>query len=132
MFEEIGKEDLLRDDFVQEVARSYRLLYKCEKGIHFVIEDAGEIIACCGGFIKDDIPYCYFKDEQYGFIGDVYVKPKYRNKGFARTLTNEVIGWLFGKGVNTIRLLASNDAIKLYESLGFKETDEMVIHRSNF
>lgn len=129
MFQEINWDHLIRGDFLKEVEKSYSTLYENGKAIHFVIQDAGEIIACGGGFIKDDIPYCYFKDGEYGFIGDIYVIPEFRKKGYARMLTNEIINWLFNKGVNTIRLKASDDARKLYASLGFKETDEMVLHK---
>ncbi|AKP47258.1 hypothetical protein BSM4216_2004 [Bacillus smithii] len=39
-----------------------------------------------------------------------------------------MIKWLTEQEIKTIRLLASDNARKLYESLGFKGTDEMVLH----
>lgn len=86
-------------------------------------------MACAGAFIKEDIPYCFFKDPQYGFIGDVYVDPRFRRKGYAKCLTNQALNWLDEKDVRTIRLLASDHARKLYQSLGFEETDQMILHR---
>ncbi|MGM0875285.1 MAG: GNAT family N-acetyltransferase [Bacillota bacterium] len=43
----------------------------------------------------------------YGFIGDVYVDPKFRKQSYGRKLTNEVLDWFSKNEVNTIRLLAS-------------------------
>ncbi|KKI91824.1 GNAT family N-acetyltransferase [Bacillus sp. SA1-12] len=129
MFKEVGMEHLLRDDFVQVVEETYKELYEIEKAIHFVIEHENNIVACAGSFIKEDIPYCFYKDEEYGFIGDVYVEPMFRNQGYAKMLTNEVLDWFTKKDINTIRLLASDNAKKLYKSLGFKETDQMILHR---
>lgn len=45
----------------------------------------------------------------------VYVELEFRNRGYARALTNAVIEWLTYKEIKTIRLLASHNARKLYE-----------------
>lgn len=127
MFKEVGMEDLLRDDFVQVVDKTYKELYVLEKAIHFVVEHNSEIIACAGAFIKEDVPYCFYKEDQYGFIGDVYVDPEFRNQGYARKLTNEVLEWFSRREIHTIRLLASENARKLYKTLGFTETDQMIL-----
>jgi GNAT superfamily N-acetyltransferase len=115
MFQEVGMEHKLRADFIQEVENTYKLLYETGKAQHFLIEQNNEIIACAGAFIKEDIPYCFYKDVQYGFIGDVYVEPHYRKRGYARELTNEVLNWFSEKELKSIRLLASLNARKLYK-----------------
>ncbi|MOA66485.1 hypothetical protein D3C78_1932620 [compost metagenome] len=56
---------------------------------HFVIEMDNEIVGVTGAFIKDEIPYCFYKTPFYGFIGDVYVKEDQRRKGYAKRLTQE-------------------------------------------
>lgn len=129
MFEEVEMTHLLAPDFIPIVTEDYRKLYSLGTAQHFVIEHDGKIIACAGAFIKHDIPYRYFKEREYGFVGDVYVDPEFRKKGYARTLTNAVLEWFSDRNIKTIRLLASHNARKLYESLGFKATDEMVLHR---
>ncbi|TDQ41457.1 GNAT family N-acetyltransferase [Aureibacillus halotolerans] len=129
MFKEVGKEHMLRDDFLQVVENTYKELYDAGRATHFVIEQEHTIVACAGAFIKEDIPYCFYKEAQYGFIGDVYVEHEFRNQGYARMLTNEVIAWLSLKEINTVRLLASDQAKMLYKSIGFKETDEMILQR---
>lgn len=129
MFKEVGMEHLLRSDFIQVVETTYKELYETEKAIHFVIEQENDIVACAGAFIKEDIPYCFYKETQYGFIGDVYVEPLFRNQGYAKMLTNEVLNWFSKKEINTVRLLASDNARNLYKSIGFKETDMMILRK---
>ncbi|WP_052737830.1 GNAT family N-acetyltransferase [Bacillus sp. SA1-12] len=129
MFKEVGMEHRLRDDFIQVVDKTYTELYEIGKAIHFVIEHENNIVACAGAFIKEDIPYCFYKEEQYGVIGDVYVDPLFRNQGYAKKLTKEVLDWFSKKEINTVRLLASDNAKKLYQSIGFKETDQMILNR---
>ncbi|RKL66548.1 hypothetical protein CR203_14750 [Salipaludibacillus neizhouensis] len=129
MFKEAGMEHVLREDFVHEVENTYKELYETGKATHFVMEHDNEMSAFAGAFIKEDIPYCFYKEAQYGFIGDVYVDPRFRKQGYARKLTDEVLDWFSEKEIHTIRLLASDSAKKLYQSIGFKGTDQMILHR---
>lgn len=94
---------------------------------HFLIEVDNEIVAIAGAFIKDEIPYCFYKTPFYGFIGDVYVKQGHRRKGFAKKLTQEAINWLKKKDVKMIKLLATSEAEGIYKYFGFKNTTEMTL-----
>ncbi|WP_139367559.1 GNAT family N-acetyltransferase [Bacillus alkalicellulosilyticus] len=129
MFKEVGMDHMIRYDFIESVVTTYHDLYTKDKAIHFVIEENDRIVACAGGFIKEDLPYCFYKNPQYGFIGDVYVEPPYRNQGYAKKVTNEVLQWFESRDIHTIRLLASDKAKRLYKSIGFVETEEMIFHR---
>lgn len=129
MFKETGMEHALGEDFIQKVQSVYREMYEKGKAQHFVIEHEGQLIACGGAFIKEDLPYCFYRDPQYGFIGDVYVEEQFRRQGYAKELTNAVLEWLFDRDIQTVRLLASDQARKLYESVGFIETDQMILHK---
>lgn len=131
MFIEMNMEDTLHTDFTEKVKALYKEWYVDGKALHFVVEENKEIIACAGGFIKEDIPYCFFQEDKYGFIGDVYVQPSFRRKGYAGLLTKSVMQWFMQEELQTIRLLASPSAKHLYESLGFKITDEMVLTLKN-
>lgn len=125
MFRERGHMDFLADDAQQRILQKYTELYKNDEAIHFIAKNDNKIIACCGGFIKSDIPYCFFKRPFYGFIGDVYTVPDERGKGLATELTKATISWLKSKGVMTIRLLASEQGEPIYQRMGFTYTDEM-------
>lgn len=127
MFKESGHINLLADNPEKLIGEKYIELYDVEKACHFIIKENSEIIACAGGFIKSDIPYCFMKTPFYGFIGDVYTTPANRNKGYATLLTKHVINWLSSKGITEIRLLASLQARKMYADMGFLGTDEMLL-----
>lgn len=128
MFKEVGMEHVLKETFIQEMEQTYKKLYEKGEAQHFVIEDTGEIIGCASAFIKEDIPHCFYKESPYGFIGDVYVEQPYRKQGHARRLTEDVTDRFSEREIKTIRLLASDNARKLYESMGFKGTDQMILH----
>lgn len=127
MFEESGHDKLLCDNSYEKICRVYEQLYVEEKSCHFVIEEQKIIVACCGGFLNTNIPYCFFKTDFYGFIGDVYTIPQERGKGYATALTKRTIEWLSEKGAKEIRLLASEQGRTIYEKIGFTSTDEMVL-----
>lgn len=127
MFEESGHLHLLSKDASTDILSKYYSTYEEGTAQHFVIEDKDEIVACAGAFLKNDLPYCFYSEPIYGFVGDVYTNPEYRHRGYAHLLMNEVIEWLKAKGINTVRLLASAEARAMYEALGFVPTDEMVL-----
>ncbi|PZE21591.1 GNAT family N-acetyltransferase [Paenibacillus xerothermodurans] len=128
MFVEVDMAHLLIDDFISEVIDTYRTLYSNGEALHYIVEANDRITACAGGFIKADIPYCFYKNRRYGFVGDVYVLQDFRRQGCARAATKAVLRWLAEQDIQTVRLLASHHARRLYESLGFQGTDEMVLH----
>lgn len=127
MFEDTGVDDHLPDNAYDNILKSYNELYKQDKMRHFCFEDEGMIVASAGGFIKEDIPFCFYEPSFYGFIGDVYTDVEYRNNGYATRLTDRVIEWLKSKDVEVIRLLASDEGRGIYEKLGFEVSDEMVL-----
>jgi len=127
MFSDAGLSGLLNKDAAEIIEREYIKMNKQDRIKHFVIELDNEIVGCAGGFIKDDIPYCFYEAPYYGFIGDVYIRPEYRRNGYARRLTEEVVAWLKSKEVKMIKLLATPEAKRLYESIGFSKTDEMIL-----
>ena len=126
MFEESGHSDLLHKNATETIKKVYEKMYFEHSAIHFINEINDDIIACAGAFIKNDIPYCFFSNPFYGFIGDVYTLPEYRGNGYATELTAEAISWIKTKGVQRISLLASEQARGIYKRMGFSPTDEMV------
>lgn len=128
MFEDVKVEHLLCNNSKQIIIKKYLKLYNLEQAVHFLKEINNKVVACAGAFIKDDIPYCFFKNPYYGFIGDVYTLKEYRNLGYAIQLTKEVIQWLRNKDIDSIRLLASEAGQHVYKKLGFDFTREMVLN----
>lgn len=127
MFQEAGHADLLANNVEQIVLEDYLSLYQSENGRHFVARNNGKIVASAGAFVKSDLPFRYFKESEYGFLGDVYTSPRYRGFGIATKLSKEALQWLQSRNIKMVRLLASEAARPIYESLGFKSTDEMAV-----
>ena len=123
MFEDI----FLRKKAVPERLDAYG--FQNNTAIHFLaINSEDRIIGCCGAFIKTDIPYCFYKQPSYGFIGDVYVVPEERHRGYAAALVKDSINHFKNIGITTIRLLASDVGKIVYEKLGFVSTNEMKLN----
>jgi GNAT superfamily N-acetyltransferase len=58
-------------------------------------------------------------------IINVYTEPAYRRRGLARRLLQAILDWLRQEGYGTVSLHASDYGRPLYESLGFRATNEM-------
>ncbi|MBA3027979.1 MAG: GNAT family N-acetyltransferase [Desulfobacteraceae bacterium] len=128
MFREAGRIHLLADDAREIVKRTYQQMYEEDKASHFLEFDRNEIIAMAGVFIKEDLPYCYYKGHAYGFIGDVYVRPDFRKRGIATLLSQSCLDWFRKKNITVVRLLSTEAAKPVYEKMGFKPTDEMMLN----
>lgn len=63
-----------------------------------------------------------FTEKKYGFIFELFVLEKFRGNGIAKELMETGIELLKEDGYTEVRLsvYAGNQAIKLYEKLGFK------------
>jgi len=57
---------------------------------------------------------------QLAWIGMVLTKPEYRGRGFARALVTHAIETADSKGIKTVKLDATEQGQRLYESLGFE------------
>lgn len=83
-----------------------------------VAAGAGVTIVPWPGAPRDPAP-------RRGWIQNVYTEPEFRRLGLARQLMGIVVGWCRDAGFYTVSLHASADGRALYESLGFRDTNEM-------
>jgi GNAT superfamily N-acetyltransferase len=126
MFAESGHADLLAENASEMVLADYQTLYAAELARHFIAKLGTTIVGCAGAFIKEDLPFRYFKIPRYGFIGDVYVDPAHRGSGMASRLSANALAWLRSQEIGMVRLLASEAGRPIYSRLGFMSSDEMV------
>ncbi len=59
------------------------------------------------------------------YIINMYTEPSFRKQGFAKLIMEEMIRWCKEQGFAWVALHASDAGRHLYESLGFKPTNEM-------
>ena len=128
MFREFGYDQYLRENAREIIAEDYGRMYEANLAIHFLAKVDNQIVGVAGAFIKSDIPFRYFSKGHYGFIGDVYTVPTYRNLGISMKLNEEALNWLRDYGVGFVRLLASDAGRPIYERLGFSPDVDMVLN----
>lgn len=98
--------------------------FRAGGGQFWVIEHAGEIIATCAVFLREDA----------GELKSLYVDHRQRRQGLARMLTRKVIEHVRATGRRCVMLWSDTrfvEAHKLYESLGFTRGGQREIHATN-
>jgi GNAT superfamily N-acetyltransferase len=62
-----------------------------------------------------------------GTIVNVFTEPEWRRRGIAGLLMKEIIAWSKTEKIDRLILHASDDGRPVYEKLGFKESNEMLL-----
>ena len=129
MFADMGNTDTAR----LEAMEAEFAVWVCEKLARneylgwFVVDEGGEVVAGAGLWLMDWPPHIVGAKAQRGNILNVYTRADYRRRGLARRLMNTILDWCRANDVETVILHASAEGRALYESLGFKATNEMRI-----
>jgi GNAT superfamily N-acetyltransferase len=87
-----------------------------------VIEVEGEVIA--SGYAQVRTAKAYERHEQFGFLGFMFVSPKFRGKGVNALLLNDLKQWILSKGITELRLEVYTEnvaAVSAYEKVGFEK-----------
>ena len=128
MFLEMGYAD---DAAMRKMCADFRpwLERKMRSGEYlawFALEEDA-IAAGLGLWLMDWPPHMIGPGAPRGNILNVYTRPGSRRRGFARQLMDAALRWCSLNQVRAVILHASNDGRRLYESMGFKPTNEMRI-----
>jgi ribosomal protein S18 acetylase RimI-like enzyme len=129
MFEDMGYTDQAALD-TASVAFDAWLAEKLRKNEYlswFALNAAGEAVAGVGLVLQDMQPGPLDCSAQRGYVLNVYTHPDYRRLGLARQLMTVLMEWCRAQGLFTVVLHASDAGRPLYESLGFRQTNEMRI-----
>ncbi len=59
------------------------------------------------------------------WILSVYTEPEHRRRGYAKAVIEAIVAWCRSEGYAWVSLHASEAGRRLYETLGFKPTNEM-------
>jgi len=127
MFQEMGFTDAALLDDVSASADSYfrravpdgsycAWLMENDDGV--VVGGGGLLIAAWPGFPGE-------RQSRRAWILNMYTEPAYRRQGIARRLVETMIEWCRAEGFRALALHASPEGRPLYESLGFRPTNEM-------
>ncbi len=127
MFEDMGHRDTPALDRVDEASKNY-FTQALRDGTYkaWLAEDADSAILAGGGIVLASWPG--FPGEtlaQRAWILNMYTEPRARRLGIAKRLLQIMLDWCRAHGLHTVSLHASPAGRSLYDSLGFRPTNEM-------
>jgi GNAT superfamily N-acetyltransferase len=93
----------------------------------FAVAPDGSVAAGAGLWLLDWFPHRLDRGALRGYLLNVYTEPAYRRRGLARQLVQITLDLCRERGIAIATLHASDEGRPLYESLGFKATNEMRI-----
>ena len=91
----------------------------------FAVAPGGRVAAGAGLWLQDWPPTWFDQQPYRGYILNVYTEPDYRRRGLARRLVQTINDWCAEQGIVTVTLHASKQGRSIYESLGYRPTNEM-------
>ena len=94
----------------------------------WITSDGDRPVASAGLLILDWPPHPFDPTgEARGYLLNVFVEPDYRRRGLARALVDLCLAEARRRNIRVVSLHASAEGRPLYESLGFKRTNEMYL-----
>lgn len=127
MFESMGVGDPARNDAMDAAALAY-LPRAIETGEYLgwmVVAPDGEVVGGAGLSVMRLLPTPFNPGGQFTYLMSLYVEPAFRRQGIAGRLIETMVEWSRAHGYGEVRLHASDQGRRLYERLGFRETNEM-------
>ena len=87
----------------------------------YVARDEEDIVACAFLLIVEKPMSPSFITGKTGTVLNVYTKPEYRKKGYAKKLMTMMLEGVKAQGLSVIELKATEDGYSLYKSVGFED-----------
>ena len=127
MFESMGLLDVARNDKADALVRRYleAAIPQGEYRGWLVEVPGGQAIAGIGLIVRQHPPSSRNLSGRSSYLLSLYVEPEHRRHGIARHLVRAMIDWSRAQGITEVALHASEQGRRLYESLGFRQTNEM-------
>jgi len=127
MFSEMGYRD---DQVLDAMCESFRpwvirMLQANEYLTWFALAPDHSITAGLGLWLMDWPPHMIGPGARRGNILNVYTAPDHRRQGLARRLMDTSLEWCRENGIRAVILHSSEAGRPLYNSLGFRSTNEM-------
>src|SRR5258706_14996164 len=87
-----------------------------------VIDGAdGGVAASAVGFVVSSLPGPTRPDGRTGYLLKLATDPRYRRRGYARSVASAMLDWFHGQGVRRVELHTTQESDALYASMGFTE-----------
>ncbi|MFX0184575.1 MAG: GNAT family N-acetyltransferase [Candidatus Hodarchaeota archaeon] len=133
LFQEMGHiNDLSTEKSFRKILERYftEALSKNEF-LSWVAEINGKIIASSGLVILKKPPTPRNPSGKEAYIMNMYTSPKWRKRGIATRLLEEIFSFLREIKINKISLHATDIGVSVYEKMGFQTSDLEMIRRFN-
>lgn len=127
MFAEMGQST---ESVLAEMSRNFepwvKRMMEAGKYVGWLIEDDGRPIASAGFFELEWPPHPLDPaSSRRGYLLNFWVEPEYRKRGLARSLVRESLVEAKKRDLHVVALHASDAGRPVYESMGFRATNEM-------
>jgi ribosomal protein S18 acetylase RimI-like enzyme len=126
MFRDMGYRDEAELDAMAEAFRPW-LRRKMEQNeyLAWLAVEEQQTVAGIGLWLMDWPPHMIGPGSPRGYILNVYTEPDFRRRGIARSLMQLALDWCSARNIRTVVLHSSPAGRALYESLGFRSSNEM-------
>jgi ribosomal protein S18 acetylase RimI-like enzyme len=127
MFEAMGHTDPATLERVERDFTAW-VRAKMEQGEYlawFAVTADGEVVAGGGVWLIESPPHPIDTASLRGHVLNVYTEPAYRRLGLARRIMEAIVADCEQRRLGVMSLHATDQGRPLYESLGFKQTNEM-------
>jgi ribosomal protein S18 acetylase RimI-like enzyme len=127
MFRDMGYQDEATLDSMMVKFRPW-LEVKMRSGEYLAwlaVTPDNSVVAGAGLWLMDWPAHMLGQSARRGNILNVYTEPEYRRRGLARSLMEAALAWCRNNAIDLVILHASTEGRGLYESLGFKASNEM-------
>lgn len=108
-------------DLMQATLPSYYEKHLNKDLMVYVARDEEDIVACAFLLIVEKPMSSSFITGKTGTVLNVYTKPEYRKKGYAKKLMTMMLEGAKAQGLSVIDLKATEDGYSLYKSVGFED-----------
>lgn len=87
----------------------------------YVVRNGDDIVSCAFLLIVEKPMSPSFITGKAGTVLNVYTKPQYRHKGYAKILMTMMLEDAAAQSVSVIELKSTEDGYSLYKSVGFED-----------
>ena len=108
-------------ELIQESLPGYYEKHLNKDLMVYVARDEEDIVSCDFLLIVEKPMSPSFITGKTGTVLNVYTKPEYRNKGYAKKLMTMMLEDATAQDVSIIELKATEDGYSLYKSVGFED-----------
>lgn len=112
----LGKDDI---EIIRRDLPDYFKKHLNQNLFGYLIREKEEIVACAFLLVVEKPMSPAFITGRTGTVLNVYTKPQYRHKGYAKEIMHKLLADAVEKNLSVVELKSTEDGYHLYQSVGF-------------